>query len=248
MAAGRNLGATLLAIGLLLAGCGMESPVSELPPTPSPTLQPVSPPASPNDDAREIVEWVRRQSAATQNWTANARTEVSGPGTKRDYNVSRVSFKRPGTTAAVLKGSANGKKIGTKLIYNDREVAIRTYFFGIIPIKLTLPITDERLLDAYGRSLRDTSTDQIMAVILDPRSQARRVGSFRLGNEDLELLEFRSPVSWKDVSREVIGISRRTGLPIYRDCYDKQNRRIFHVELHDMRTNVGFGSKEFTLD
>lgn len=226
----------------------MESPVSELPPTPMPTLQPVSPPASPTDDAREIIEFVRRQSAATQNWTANARTEVSGPNGKHDHNASRVSYRRPGTTAAVLKDAYNKKKIGTKLVFNDREVAIRTYFFGIIPIKLTLPITDERLLDAYGRSLKETSTDQFLAVILDPRSQVRRIGSFRLGNEELELLEFRSPASWKDLSREVIGISRRTGLPVYRDCFDKQNRRIFHMELHDMRTNVGFGSKEFTLD
>lgn len=245
----RVLTGAVLAFGVLVAGCGLTVPTGEELPDPVPTLEPVAPPNPVADDARAIVERVRERSNATRNWAAVAHTEVIGPNGKRDYNVSRMAFKRPGTTAACLMDAANKKKTGTKLVFDgEREVAIKTFFFGILPIRITLPVTDDRLLDAYKRSLRDTHANQFMAVILHPQAEVRRLGTFSMKGEALDLLEFRSPASWKDLSREVIGVSRRTGLPVYRDCFDKRNRRIFHMELHEMRTNVAFSSTEFSLD
>lgn len=240
------VGALLVALGLTVTACGTaETPLA--PDFPEPTD--ITPPAPTDGDARPILAVVAQQVAQTRNWRAEAHSEVIAPDGSRDFNVSRITYQRPGMAAATILDAKERRKIGTRLVYDGAEtVALKTYFFGFLPIQVTLGVTDSRLLDAYKRSLKDTSTDQFVGVLLHPQAQVKRLGRYMMGDEPVELMDVRSPASWKGLSREVIGISHRLVIPVYRDCYNERDQRIFHLELKGMRINLPVTAKDFTLN
>lgn len=242
------LGALLVALGVTVGACGTgQTPIA--PDFPEPAPSDIAPPAPTDGDVRPILGVVAEQVALTRNWRAEAHSEVIAPDGSRDFNVSRITYQRPGMAAATLLDAREKRKIGTRLVYDGAEtVALKTYFFGFLPIKVSLSVTDDRLLDAYKRSLKDTSTEQFVGVLLHPQAQVRRLGRYMMGDEPVELMEVRSPASWKGLSREVIGISHRLVIPVYRDCYNERNQRIFHLELKGMRTNLPITAKDFSLD
>lgn len=242
------LGALVTALALSVGACGTPD-VPLVPDFPEP-VPGNEPPSAPTDgDTRAILAAVAQQVARTSNWRATAHSEVIGPDGSRDFNVSRITYQRPGMAAATILDARERRKIGTRLVYDGaRSVALKTYFFGFLPIRVTLDVNDDRLLDAYKRSLKDTSTEQFVGVLLHPEAQVKRIGRFMMDNEAVELMDVRSPASWKELSREVIGISHRLLIPVYRDCYNQRNERIFHLELKGMRVNLPVTKKDFTLD
>lgn len=242
------LGALLAALSLALAACGVtDAPLAPEFPEPVPTD--LTPPAPTDADIRPILAAVAREVAQTRNWRAVAHSEVIGPDGSRDFNVSRITYQRPGMAAATILDARERRKIGTRLVFDGAsKVALKTYFFGFLPIQVTLDVNDGRLLDSYKRSLKDTSTEQFVGVLLHPQAQVKRVGRYMMDGEAVELMDVRSPASWKELSREVIGISHRLLIPVYRDCYNQRNERIFHLELKGMRTNIPTTKKDFSLD
>lgn len=244
----RVLGALLAALALSVAACGAtDVPLAPDFPEPVPSDQP---PTAPTDaDTRTILATVAQAVAQTRTWRATAHSEVIGPDGSRDFNVSRITYQRPGMAAATILDAREKRKIGTRLVFDGaKSVALKTYFFGFLPIKVTLDVNDGRLLDSYKRSLKDTSTEQFVGVLLHPEAQVKRIGRYMMDGEPVELMDVRSPASWKELSREVIGVSHRLLIPVYRDCYDAKNTRIFHLELKGMRTNFPVTKKDFSLD
>lgn len=236
-------------LAMVLAACGAAPDLPVATPHADPTPVPLTPPDPRQATARSLLAAVSRQVDQTRTWTATCRSECIATNGDRDYNVARLSYRRPGVCAVTILEARQDKKAGTRLVYDGVDsVAVKTYLFGLIPLRVTLHVDDDRLLDAYKRSIKDTSTEQMLGVMLNPQTQVVPLGTYRLGDETVALLEFHSPVSWKGVSREVIGISQRTVLPILRDVYDRQNRRMFHMELAGMRTNVALPSSEFSLE
>lgn len=245
----RLRGITWLALAgcMILAACGTSAPQAVTPPAVNPPVTPVVPSDSSDADVKKLLSRVFQQSDATRNWTATAYSELVDPQGRKGFTLNRTSSKRPEVLAATVLESDDHKKVGTKIVFDGvSQVALRTTFFGFFSIRLKLAVDDKRLLDPYNRSLKDSSTHQLFEVLR--RGQTKRLGLSSMGGENVEMLEVRSPASWPGISREVIGISARLGLPVYRGCYDERNRRIFCLELRDMKTNVTFSSREFTLD
>ena len=254
--AGQVLTAVALIAATLLAGCGYE------PPTGKRSLRRSAPLAAPvaaapvNADAaavaraRAILQGVDAKTKQVTNWQATATSEVVGPSAgDKNWNTSKIAFKHPSTMAATVIKAKDGKAENTKLVYRGGDqVQLKTYFFGFIAIKVDLQVDDSRLVDSYKRSLRDTQTKQLFTMLLHPQAQASWVGEGVAAGEPVDFIDVRSPESWKGVTHEVIGISRRLSLPISRDCYDAKNRRIFHLELKGMRVNFAAKASDFTLD
>lgn len=247
-------GAFLLACVATVAGCGAE-PLPVAPTAPRPTARPVAPAPGPNaaprrDAASErLLAAVAQRVKSTRNWTALARTDNVGPDGVNDYNTARVYYKLPDVMSATVITALNEKKKGTRVVYDGGEqVKVRTYFFGFLPIRVTISVHDARIVDRYKRTLRETGTRQLLNVLLHAESRVKHLGVGEVAGEPVELVEVRSPISWSGLEREVIGISARTGLPVLRDCYDARQRRIFHLELREMRTNIRLTGDEFTVD
>ena len=253
---GRAVVAVAMAAATLLAGCGYEPATSKRAlRRAEPMAAPVAPPpvnadAAAVERARAILAAVDAKTKTVTNWQATATSEVVGPGAgDKNWNTSKINFKHPSTMAATVVKAKDGKAENTRLVYHGgNEVSLKTYFFGFLAIKIDLPVDDGRLVDAYKRSLRDTQTKQLFTMLLHPQAQAAWVGEGLAAGEPVDFIDVRSPESWKGVTHEVVGVSRRLALPISRDCFDAKNRRIFHLELKGMKINFTPKAGDFTLD
>lgn len=249
----KALAATAMAVATLLAGCGAN------PAAPKRALRQAQPtavaPAPVNADAaaveraKKILADVAAMTKTVNNWKATATSEVIGPNGEKNWNTSAICFKHPATMAATVLKAKDGKSVNTKLVYRGGdEVSLKTYFFGFLAIKIDLAVDDSRLVDVYKRSLKDTQTKQLFTMLLHPQAQAAWIGEGTGAGEQVDWLEVHSPESWKGVSREVVGISRRNASPVVRDVFDAKNRRIVHLELKGMQLNYAAKASDFTLD
>jgi hypothetical protein len=235
---------------LLLAACGKATPTT---PASLPPVQPigVTPSAAPADDAalKALLARVQAAADATRNFSATAYTKMRTPTGGTDHNLAKIHWKRPGTMAATVLDAGVAKKKSTKLVFDGKhEVRVRTYFFGFIPLKITLDVEDPRLVDGYKRSLRDTSTERLLETLLHPQAEARLLGAGVSHGEDVDYVEVRSPLRWKGVDKDVFGISRRISLPVMRDAIDGAGRVIFHLEMREMTPNTTIPASEWTVD
>jgi hypothetical protein len=237
-----------------MAGCGKTpTAVSALRTAPVEAPLPIQTPASAaNPQATELAAKIIAAVAAakprTTTWVAKAHSTVTAPNGDTNWNVSEIHFRAPSTMAAHVISAKDGKTMNTSLVYRGGdEIDLKTYFFGFIAIKISLPINDSRLQDAYHRTLKDTQTSQLMGLILDPNAKATYLGAGKIFNQDVDFLDIVSPSDWKDVSHEVVGISRTMACPLSRDAYDKRGKRMFQLQLENMRINYKPGSDDFTL-
>lgn len=239
----------IAALTLVLAACGAQpAALPKLPPVkpigPAPTL-----PAPDQATVKALLARVQAAADGTRNFTATAYTKMRTPKGTTDHNLAKISWRRPGTMSATVLDAGIAKKKSTKLIFDGkREVRVRTYFFGFIPLKITLDVEDARLVDGYKRSLRDTSTERLLETLLHPQAEVRPLGEGVSAGEPIDLVEVRSPLRWKGVEKDVFGISRRISLPVMRDAYDGAGRVMFHLEMREMKPNVTIPSSEWTVE
>ena len=143
-------GVAIAALVSLLAACGAK-------PVATPKLPPVkpvgvAPSLAPTEDAavRALLDRVRAASAGVRNFTATAYTKMRTPAGGTDHNLAKISWRRSGTMSATVLDAGVAKKKSTKLIFDGkREVRVRTYFFGFLPLTITLDVEDPRLVDGY---------------------------------------------------------------------------------------------------
>ncbi len=251
----KALAVTALVATTFLAGCGYDSPTAKrsfrrTEPMAAPVAAaPGTADAAAVARAAAILKDVEAMTKTVNNWKATATSEVVGPNGEKNWNTSAICFKHPATMAATVVKAKDGKSVNTKLVYRGGDdVSLKTYFFGFIAIKIDLPVDDSRLVDAYKRTLKDTQTKQLFAMLLHPQAQAAWIGEGTAAGEQVDFLDVRSPGSWKGITHEVVGISRRLASPVMRDCFDAKDRRIFHLELKGMKVNFTPKAGDFTLD
>ncbi|MDB5101789.1 MAG: hypothetical protein JWM80_6210 [Cyanobacteria bacterium RYN_339] len=256
----KKLAALALASAFVLTGCGKApNAVSALrsqpsvPPaeTPSYPGQPPMAGGSPENVAKaaQVIAAVAAAKPRTSTWTSKAHSDVTAPDGDRNWNVSQICFKAPNTMAAQVLTAKDDKTLKTKLVYKGGgDIDLKTYFFGFIAIKVNLAIDDSRLQDAYHRTLRDTQTRQLMDMILNPGAKATYLGKGKVYNQDVDFLDIVSPGSWKGITHEVVGISPTMACPLSRESFDSRGKRIFHLELENMRINYKPAANDFTLD
>lgn len=247
------LTAAMIALTALTA-CGTTG-LTPKTPTKRPTVAaaPMAPVAAPAagavEKARVLLAAVGAKTKEVDTWTATATSEVTAPAGDTYWNTSKINFKHPATMCATVLKCKDGKAENTKLLYHGGdEVRLKTHFFGFIAIKITLQHDDSRLVDAYKRSLKHTQTKQLFETILHPQAQATWIGEGTSCGEAVDYLDIQSPASWRGITHEVVGISRRLSLPILRDCFNAKGQRIFHLELKGMKLNFNPKSDDFSLD
>lgn len=246
------MGAALAAAALLSTACGKDAPAGVKPPKPVVPLAsaaPSQPAAGADPRVAEMRVAVQAASDAVRNFQAIAHTKMRTAAGASAFNTAKVFWRRQGTMACTVTAAESEKKVGTKLIFDgDHSVKVRTYFFGFIPLKITLDVEDPRLVDSSKRSLKDTSTERMLETLLHPQAQVVPLGDGEAVGEAIALYEVRSPLKWKGMEKDVFGVSKRLNLPIVRDAYDASGKILFHMEMRQMRTNVTIPAAEWTLD
>jgi hypothetical protein len=198
--------------------------------------------------ARRVLEALAARVAATATWRARVTTELVGPEGKRETNTLRMCYRKPGTVASTVLAASDGKQVGTKLVFgNTGRVKLKTWFFGFIPLKFDVPVDDARLLDSFGRSMRENTAEHLCGLLLDPASTVTWVGEATLDGEPYDRLAVRSKRLWRAFTHEHVGVSRRLGLPVVREAFGRGGKRVLLHELHGMTVNPNLPASEFEV-
>jgi len=251
--------ASLAGLAVILGtvvGCGSSptavKPKQDIPQ--QPILQPIAPPSGDDLDGKKSLDALRKAVPSTMAVGGKTHSWQINPDGARDYSSSTMALKRPNNRepfqmAAYVVEAKDKRVERTKALYDGREtVRLKTYFLGFLAVKVTLAYNDSRLVDPYKRTFKDTKLEQMVDVILHPEAKTRKIGTFDLRGERLDLVEVVSPAMWKDVSKEVFGLSQKNGMPIYRDTYNKSGKLFRHFDIEGLRMNPAFPPAEFSLD
>ncbi len=183
-------------------------------------------------------------------------------GTGADITVKITYNKDDGTTKHVrsrykyqkstsrnfieVLASNEEKVVGTKVSWkNDGKANVRTKFIGFW-VTVTLDLHDDRLRDQRGNFLDETSIDRSLATLLDPGARLTFKGEGNLNGRPMVVLDVVSPLSLKNVTREIYGIDPTTSQPIMREMY-KGDKLIYKMQLESAKLNPTFKSADFEV-
>ena len=119
---------------------------------------------------------------------------------------SRYKFQRsPHRNHLEVKASSEDKVVGTKVSWGTSgKAAVRTKFIGFW-VTVSLDLHDERLKDQRGNFLDETSIERSLATLLDPGARVTFKAEGNLNGRPMVVLDVVSPLSLKNVTREVYG-------------------------------------------
>ncbi len=250
--------ASLIGLAAIMGsvGCG-SAPTSVKPKDPAnqqPILQPIAPPTGDDLDGKKALEALKQAVPTTTTIGGKSHSWTVQPDGSRDFchatmSLKRSSIREPFILAAYVTEAKDKRVERTKMVYDGREsIRLKTYFLGFLAVKVTLPYNDSRLIDLYKRTFKDTRIEQMLDVVMHPGAKTKKIGTFELRGERLDLVEIVSPAMWKDVSKEVFGLSQKNGMPIYRDTYNKSGKLFRHFDIEGLRLNPKFPPGEFSVD
>lgn len=234
-----------VALSTVLPGCGASpTGVKPRPTKPdTPVLQPIAPPDASDPEAKEALKALRDAVPVVNTISGKQHSWQYLPDGKFDYCKADIALRRrnqaePFTLAAYVFDAKDDRVKRTKMVFDGKSsIRLKTYFLGFLAVKATIAYNDPRIVDPYKRTFRDTSLDQMLAVVTHPEARTRKMGTFMLRGERLTLVEVKSPAMWKDVSREVFGLSEKNGMPVYRDTYLKSGKLFRHFDIENLKLN-----------
>jgi hypothetical protein len=160
---------------------------------------------------------------------------------------SRYKFQKPQRNFIEVLASNEDKVVGTKVSWKgDGKASVRTKFIGFW-VTVSLDLHDDRLRDQRGNFLDETSISRALETLLDPGARVTFKGEGNLAGRPMVVLDVVSPLSLKNVTREVYGIDPTINQPIMREMY-KGDKLIWKMNVESAKVNPTFSSKDFAVD
>lgn len=252
----------LVALALAgLTGCGKESPARPARKVSGQTFDrnpmqglPSTGQAQPGAPGQADPKVAQLLAATQQMRQASTGAEVVVKLTyyKDDGSVKHVRSrckysKSPQRNYVEVLGSNEEKVVGTKVSWKtDGKANVRTKFIGFW-VTVTIDLHDDRLRDQRGNFLDETAIDRSLATLLDPGARVTFKGEGNLNGRPMVVLDVVSPLSLKNVTREVYGLDPTTCQPIMREMY-KGEKLIWKMIAESTKANPTFTSKDFEVE
>lgn len=157
-----------------------------------------------------------------------------------------LAFQKPHMLAVtVLEHPENRLQEKTTITWQgERDCKVKTGFFGGL-VRLTLPITDSRLRDIRGDTLKDVSIVTAIPMITHPRARTRYLGAHTLMGQATQGFEIKSPILLAGVVREEIYVSDLTKFPVVRRMFDADNNKVYELAFVQNQLNLTLPPTQF---
>lgn len=203
-----------------LVGCGQESP---LPPAPRPTPYPhfstpaPTPSAAIDPQSRQLVARGLAVLDGFKTIEGTLHFEEWGES-KQERGQARFLFRhRPFAARIEMVESERWLAAGSVVLWDGGE-QLKIRPLGM-PISVRMGLSNGQVVSPRGYRVDQTDLFSMGKVLAHPGARYRPLGTRRVRGEDLFMLAVESPASLPDVTREVIGLHQRSGLPTYREMY-----------------------------
>ncbi len=160
---------------------------------------------------------------------------------------SKFRFQKPNQTSLEILEASQGGTVGTKLVWNGgSDVAVKTKLMGFW-LKTSLGVTDDRIKDARGYRINETSLDQMYATLLHTQAKYQLLSEGMLKNRPVAIVRVDSPMKLRGVTHEVFGIYVDNFVPAFRELYGG-NTLLMRLQIDNARLNPQMESNAFNLD
>lgn len=204
-----------------------------------------NPNQNPQYELRQLMYNIGMAYHRTTNFTATVRIYQKGKtetaSAKLDY-----TFAKPNRIALEVKEHSEGKKVGTKLVWNGGDqIAVKTKFVGFW-MKTSLPASDDRLKDTCGYTMEQTGIGKMMNILLHPQAQVRILGRGMFRGMPVTQIEVISPARLPGVTRELFTLDQQHN-PVVREMFSGQTL-IYRYQMENMRLNTQLPNSAFTTE
>lgn len=209
-------------------------------PSRTPSAQPVA-----TDPLQSLMTAVKQALSSIQNLTATIDSWNTN-GQKSETVKTRISFMQPDHNRVDILQSTNSSAVGSKVVWSGTsQVTVRAKVL-FVSVTLTLPQTDDRLVNARGYTVADVGLKRLIDIFFHPQTNAKWLGTSNMDGRNLYILELTSPLSPDDVSKERVGIDPETKLPVLRQLF-QGDQMVFWTQLTAIQTNTPLDGSLFSL-
>lgn len=203
-------------------------------PTPAPGEDP-TPTPPPADPIQELRYRFEAAQADITGFKARARTlEVSSDGS--EHRKVELAFRRPALLAVHVLEATSEMAKGAYLLWDGSDsLKVKP---TILPMAMTLALTDEHVVSKNAWTLQDVSVTKIINVLTDPDAEIAQYEDEEINGHAAAILEVRSAKSPQGVDHEVIGIDLETYLPVLRELWDGNNTLRYKLNVDSMTPNA----------
>lgn len=246
--------ALLGTVSLLLAtGCGGNAPtidaggkLKDLKITPTT-------PASGSVTADPAREVARLRDQVAQNYARNHSLRANVTVYVKDVRNGSIEsakldywFQKPNSVAMLIREHTKSAANGTKMVWmGGSKIAIKTKFIGFW-VKTSLDESDDRLKDARGDRISETTVQRMMQALLDPAAQVALLGTGQYKGHPITQISLKSKYMLPRVESERIAIDTTNYLPVVREMYEK-GQLTYRMQLEDIKLNIK-DPRAFELD
>jgi hypothetical protein len=212
-----------------------RKPTATPTPEPEPSEEPTPEPEPEVDPVVSLLQEVEAAQEKVNGFKAKVRTqEVSTDGTEK--RTVELAFRRPALLAVHVLEATSETARGAYLLWDGGDsLQVKP---TILPMAMTLKLTDEHVVSKNGWTLDDVSVTKIMNVLLDPAAEITQFEDEEVNGHPTAMLEVRSARSPKGVDHEVIGIDLETYLPTMRELWGASNNLRYKLSVDSMTPNA----------
>lgn len=197
--------------------------------------------------ATQVVNAFHQAYASIRTYQGRIRSE-SRMGKKVEITRSKLWLEKPhGTCFEILEAPMIPHSVGTKLIwYGEDTCQVKTRFFGFA-VKLTPAFDDSRLSGIRGWNLREVGMANVVRLLKDAKTEFKFVGSDRLMDRPMTVVEARGPLVLRGTDRQVFWFDDALRMPFAIEAWDG-GERAFRVEIEAFKFNAPMPAGVFRLD
>lgn len=224
-------------------------------PNPAQPAQAQAPQAAPQQAAPQspdaVVQNLLKQSAATfdamQNYKAIASVHETNEKGTTDLKLN-VIFQKPGRSKMEILEHNNSLYVGVKLTYQSGTNQVTGRPSGMLGfVKMTVPMTDDRILTRRGYRLDQVDTLAIVNRLIKSGQTPRLLGKTTVAGRQVAVLEY-TPKNHFDpaITRELLGIDLQDHFVRIHEMYAGK-QLVYSLKLEQVQVNAPLTDKDFEV-
>lgn len=161
----------------------------------------------------------------------------------------KLNFQKPGKVLFEIVSHNNSMYNGTKLTYVSGQNSVTGRPGGALSfMKLTVPLTDERILTRRGYRLDQVDTNAIVTRLLgNPALNPKILGKTNINGHEIAVLEFQNVNTFDPrITRELLGIDMQDHFVRIHEMYEGQNL-VYSLKINQVQYNVPLQASDFEV-
>ncbi|MEZ0374531.1 MAG: hypothetical protein ACAI44_35915, partial [Candidatus Sericytochromatia bacterium] len=214
-------------------------------------IAPAAPrPAAPSADSigRELIAKTKEKFNHLQSFSVTGEAFEKNEKGETKIKLNLI-FQKPGQIKLTIVQHNNAMYNGTKLTYMANQNSVTGRPGGALSfMKLTVPMTDDRILTRRGYRLDQVDTNAIVTRLLgNPALNPKILGKTNIGGHEIAVLEFLNVNTFDQrITRELLGIDMQDHFVRIHEMYEGANL-VYSLKINQVTYDAPLSAADFEV-